>query len=137
MTPEIVRAISKTVVREETPMRHLHGIETTDATPIVLFSIDTESYERGTVTYSIDALQDDGITGLSLKRVFSYKNDGTTLTITAGTELFADNEFTSADVSEAVNVNALEISATGEAATNITWIGTYEQQKINVEVALP
>lgn len=137
MTPEIVQGIARAEAMRIIVNKQNLSAQTTDATPVLLFTIDTESNERGKVTYTIEAMQDDGITGMSLKRMFSYKNDGTTLTITAGTELFADNEFTSADVSEAVNVNALEISATGEAATNITWIGTYEQQKINVEVALP
>jgi hypothetical protein len=69
-----------------------------------------------------------------LKRIFSYKNDGTTLSIMTGTELLTDNDFTTADVSESVNVNALEVYATGETTTNIFWIGSYEQEIIKVEV---
>lgn len=136
MTPEIVRAISKTVAKEEIK-RPQYSLDTTDDTPTLLLSIDTVANERGKITYTIEALKDDGITGMSLKRMFSYKNDGTTLTITAGTELFSDNEFTSADVTEGVNVNALELTATGEISTNISWVGSYEQEKINVEVFLP
>lgn len=137
MTPEIVQGIARAEAMRIIVNKQNLSAQTTDATPVLLFTIDTESNERGKVTYTIEAMQDDGITGMSLKRMFSYKNDGTTLTITAGTELFADNEFTSADVAEGVNVNALELTATGEAATNISWIGSYEQEKIKVEVALP
>jgi hypothetical protein len=137
MTPEIVQGIARAEAMRIIVNKQNLSAQTTDATPVLLFSIDTEPNERGKVTYTVEAMQDDGITGMSLKRIFSYKNDGTTLSVMTGTELFSDNEFTTADVSESVNVNALEVYATGETTTNIFWIGSYEQEKIKVEVFLP
>lgn len=133
MTPEIVRAISKTVAKQEIAGLSVQ-VDTNDATPVSMFTIPTESYERGIVQYTVNAVKDDGATGLTARRVLIYKNDGTTLTITTGTDIITDNDFTSADITENVSGTDIEIQVTGEAATNIKWEGSYEHKYLIGEV---
>jgi hypothetical protein len=134
MTPEIVRAISKTVAKQEIAGLSVE-VETTDATPTVIFTIPTESYERGIIEYTVNAVKDDGDTGLTARRLLIYKNDGTTLTITTGTDIITDNDFTSADITESVSGTDVIIEVTGEATTNIKWEGSYEHKYLIGEVA--
>lgn len=137
MTPEIVRAIAKAEAEKVKSVFTIDIVETGDATPAVLQLIETESYEKGTIEYTINAIKDDGLTGLSIKRVFGYKNDGTTLTLSTEADILVDNDFTTADIAASVSDTTIQIMVTGEAATNITWTGVYEQTKITTEVLPP
>jgi hypothetical protein len=113
MTPEIVRAIARSeVFRGLQPVEYL--VNTTDATATLIVSID-------------------GLTGISVKKILSYKTSDTTLTINSATAIYSQSDFSTAAVAENVNGFAIEIKVTGEAATNITWSCSYEQRKLNVE----
>jgi hypothetical protein len=132
MTPEIVRAIARSeVFRGLQPVEYL--VNTTDATATLIVSIDTLTYERGIVEYILNGIKDDGLTGISVKKILSYKTSDTTLTINSATAIYSQSDFSTAAVAENVNGFAIEIKVTGEAATNITWSCSYEQRKLNVE----
>jgi hypothetical protein len=134
MTPEIVRAIARSeVFRGLQPVENI--VSTTDATATVIVSIDAITYERGIIECTVNGIKDDGVTGISIKKVFSYKTDDTTLTVHSGATLYSQSDFTTATVSANANGFAIEIKVTGEAATNITWMGSYDIRKLNVEVA--
>lgn len=132
MTLEIIKGIIRNEVRSVTKTR-LPQIVTTDATATLLFSVETNNYERGKIIYSVDALQDDGATGLSIYKVFSYKNDGAILTINTEQDILNDSDFSTAAVAANVNGTTIEVKVTGEASTIITWIGNYEKTNLNVE----
>jgi hypothetical protein len=133
MTIDTVQAIARSEIINRAS---LFSLQTTDATPTLLFSVDTIGAEVGIIEYTILGLSDDGLTVIAVNRKFRYKNDGTTLTL--GTEyiILFESDFTTADVTIAVNVNTIEVSVTGELST-INWSGNYSQQKLNVEVVLP
>jgi hypothetical protein len=132
MTPEIVKGIARSVLRSLQPAEY--SVDTTDATATVIVSIEALTYERGIIECKINGLKDDGVTGISIHKVFSYKTDDTTLTVHSGATLYSQSDFTTATVSANANGFAIEIKVTGEAATNIIWLGTYEITKLNVEV---
>jgi hypothetical protein len=132
MTPEIVRGIARSeVYRGLQPA--LYSVGTTDATATLIASIDVQTYERGIVECKINGLKDDGVTGISIHKVFSYKTDDTTLTVHSGATLYGQSDLTTAGVAANANGFAVEIKVTGEASTNISWTGTYEITKINGE----
>jgi hypothetical protein len=134
MTLETVQAIVRSEMLNKIS---LFSLQTTDATPVLIFSIDTIGAETGIIEFTVQGLSNDGLSSINIKKFFPYKNDGSTLTIGVEIDPVNNSDFTTADVSASVNANAIEVNVTGEAATVINWIGNYTQQKLNVEVALP
>jgi hypothetical protein len=134
MTLETVQAIVRSEMLNKIS---LFSLQTTDATPVLMFSIDTIGAETGIIEFTVQGLSNDGLSSINIKKFFPYKNDGSTLTIGVEIDPVNNSDFTTADVSASVNANAIEVNVTGEAATVINWIGNYTQQKLNVEVALP
>lgn len=135
MTVEMVKGIARGVARDLLiPVQY--SVSTEDATPTVIFSIETTDFERGVIEITVNGIKDDGATGISLVKVFSYKTDDTTLTVHSSASLYSQSDFTTAAVSQNANGFVVEIKVTGEAATVINWSGTWKQTKMNVEVAL-
>lgn len=137
MTSELIRGIARTESLRVKSFTNISAVGTSDATPAVMVLIDTQSYEKGIIEYTINAIKDDGLTGLSIKRIFGYKNDGTTLTLSSEADILVDNDFTTADIAASVSDTTIQIMVTGEAATTIVWDGIYEQTKITTEVLPP
>jgi hypothetical protein len=134
MTPEIVRGIARSeVYRGLQPA--LYSVGTTDATATLIASIDVQTYERGIVECKINGVKDDGITGISIHKVFSYKTDDTTLTVHSGATLYSQSDLTTAGVAANANGFQVEIKVTGEASTNILWSLEHVITKITAEVA--
>jgi hypothetical protein len=134
MTLETVQAAARSEMMHKIS---LFSLQTTDTTPVLLFSIDTIGAETGIIEFTVQGLSNDGLSSINVKKFFPYKNDGSTLTIGVEIDPVNNSDFTTADVSASVNANAIEVNVTGEASTVINWIGNYTQQKLNVEVALP
>jgi hypothetical protein len=131
MTPEIVKGIARSVLRSLQPAEY--SVNTTDATATVLVSIEALTFERGIIECKINGLKDDGVTGISIHKVFSYKSDDTTLTVHSGATLYSQSDLTTAGIAANANGFTVEIKVTGEASTNVSWTGTYEITKINGE----
>jgi hypothetical protein len=131
MTPEIVKGIARSVLRSLHPAEY--SVDTTDATATVLVSIEALTFERGIIEYTVNGLKDDGLTGISIKKILSYKTSDTALTINSETGIYNHSDFSTAAVGSNVNGFTVEIKVTGEASTNISWTGTYEITKINGE----
>lgn len=136
MTNEIVKGIARNELAKAPIRINAPEVSTTDATPTVLISIEAGIFERGVIEYVVNGIKDDGSTGISISKVFPYKTDDTTLTVYAENILASQSDFTTAAVSADDNGMIIEIKVTGEASTNITWTGSYQQTKMNVEVAL-
>ena len=108
---------------------------TTNSTEIVA-EIETVSYTVGSIEYEILAIKDDGATKSTIKRVFDYVNNGSTLSISSETTLFINNGL-SVTVVAAVNGTSIEIRVTGLSATNILWKCNYQHNFLTTEVAVP
>jgi hypothetical protein len=133
MTIDTVKAIARSEMINKVQQ---FTLQTTDATPTLLFSIDTIGAEAGTIEYTVNGLSDDGTLALSTKRIFGYKNDGGTLGMSSEALILFSSDFSTADVAASINGLTLEVKVTGEASV-INWSGSYEQNKLNVEVVLP
>lgn len=137
MTTEMVKGIARDQIREVSDTVKSTELQTTDATATVLMTIDTQDYENGIIRYSVLGLQDDGATGLAVERVLRYVNDSSTLTLSSEVDILNENDLSGSVIASNVNGATIEIKVTGIAATNISWIGKYEQFNQIAEVLAP
>jgi hypothetical protein len=99
-------------------------VGTVDATPTVIYTIETLDNTVGIVEYLILAMLSDGTEAITGKNVFRYINDGTTLTVGTEAAVIAQVEEASLTGSSYAAVNSdpdIEIEVTGLAATEIEW----------------
>lgn len=136
MTVEMVKGIARGVVNEVVESVKSMEMTTTDATPAVLMTIPIQPYTNGRIKYIVSASNTDLTGALIIERAFRYTHDGTTLSIGTEADILVDNDLT-ATVAAAVGTDEVEIVITGVAATNLSWIGKYEQFNQKVEEVLP
>jgi hypothetical protein len=99
-------------------------VATTDATPTVIYTIETLDNTVGIVEYLILGMLADGTEAITGKNVFRYVNDGTALTMGAEAAVIAKVTEASLATASYAAVNSdpdIEIEVTGLAATEIEW----------------
>lgn len=93
---------------------------TTDATPTTVTTITTEAGEVIWFEIITIGLQTDSTKGIEVTQVYTYRNNGGTLS-NIGVSKTGNSDFTTADSGISVSGNDINITVTGEAATNIEW----------------
>lgn len=100
-------------------------LSTVDATPTDLLTINIPDGYTAIVLAVVTAIKDDETRGLSRRISATYRATGGTLT-QVGTTFDTHTEFATATTGLNTSGNNLNISVTGEVATNINWSGNYQ-----------
>lgn len=134
VNPKSIEAISRTIAQEVMEPQLVY-LQTTDATPTVITTIEIAEGENGILEVDVLALQTDGSLGAAYKRLVRYLKTGGALTV-VGMGDWNDDDLTVTILIQDDGSDNVEIELTGVAATDIDW-QVYINQKKQTATALP
>jgi len=116
-----------TAAQESTPVIVTNRITTTDATPTTIQTLSTTNDSTYTIEGVVVARRTGGSAGTNgdggkWKFEAAYKNVGGTVTLIGSVRGTADKSQASWDVSASISGSNINVSVTGSANNNISWI---------------
>lgn len=112
-----------------------YTLQTTDATPTVIVTIEIEDETVGMIDFTILAIKGDGTAATAVRRYVRVHKTGGTLTI-IGMADWSEDDLLLAILPQVNGDDNMEIQVTGVAATIIDWKCDYVKKQLTA-TALP
>lgn len=102
-------------------LQPLFNVQTTDATPVSIATIEISDYEGGILEISVLGMEDTGAGAVTAKKIVRYFKD-TSLTIGTPADILPlETDLVGATFSISNVSENIDISVTGVAATIVNW----------------